>query len=66
MNANIPGVVIPETLITRLEKAQDVEKESVKICADIFLSIRDMCDGIHFMPIKANHLVAKVLDAVGQ
>jgi len=65
MNANIPGVVISEDIIEKLEKAADVEAESVAISADIMVSIRELCDGVHFMPIKGNHLVARVLDKVG-
>lgn len=65
MNANIPGVVISDDIIEKLEKASDVEAESVAITADIVASIRDMCDGVHFMPIKGNHLVARVLDKAG-
>jgi len=64
MNDNIPGVVIPESIIERMEKAKDVETESVEISAEITNDIREMCDGIHFMPIRANHLVAKILDKI--
>jgi len=62
MNANIPGVVIPKDFIDRLEKAADVEKETIAMTLDIVAAIRDKCDGVHFMPIRANHLVAKILD----
>jgi len=65
MNANIPGVVIPDKIIQKLENASDVESESTAIAADIFSAIRPMCDGIHFMPIRANYLVAKILDKIG-
>jgi 5,10-methylenetetrahydrofolate reductase len=65
MNANIPGVVISEDIIEKLEKAAEVEAESVAISADIMVSIREVCDGVHFMPIKGNHLVARILDKVG-
>ncbi len=65
MNANIPGVIIPEETIARLDKTSDVAAESTAIAADIMAAIRDMCDGIHFMPIRANHLVARILDKVG-
>jgi len=65
MNTNIPGVVIPEEIIQRLENARDVETESVAIASDILSEIRPMCDGIHFMPIRANYLVAKILDKNG-
>ncbi|MFH1837752.1 MAG: methylenetetrahydrofolate reductase [Candidatus Omnitrophota bacterium] len=64
MNTNIPGVVIPDETIERLDRANDVEKESVDISREIVLSIKEMCDGIHFMPIKANHLVARILEGL--
>jgi len=64
MNTNIPGVVIPEEIVDALDKASDVEKEAVSIALNTLDSIRGMCDGIHFMPIKANHMVAKILDKV--
>ncbi|MCK5450307.1 MAG: methylenetetrahydrofolate reductase [Candidatus Omnitrophica bacterium] len=66
MNVNIPGVVIPEDIIESLDKTKDVEKESVGISVDIMNSIKDMCDGIHFMPIKANYLVAEILNRIGR
>ncbi|MFH1665182.1 MAG: methylenetetrahydrofolate reductase [Candidatus Omnitrophota bacterium] len=62
MNANIPGVAIPDAIIETMENAADVEKESVAISADIVASIREMCDGVHFMPVRGNHLVARILD----
>ena len=65
MNANIPGVVIPESIIEGLDKAKDVEKESVAISSDIVTAIKDLSEGIHFMPIRGNHLVAKTLDKLG-
>lgn len=62
MNTNIPGVTIPDGIIEKLDNAKNVEEESIAISADIMAGIRDKCDGIHFMPIKANHLVAGILD----
>lgn len=65
MNANIPGVFVPEAIIEKLDKAQDVTAESVAVAADIFSSVKGLADGVHFMPIKGNHLVAKILDKLG-
>jgi 5,10-methylenetetrahydrofolate reductase len=65
MNANIPGVSIPEETIVRLEKGANITSESVAIAADLVAGIREICDGIHFMPIRANHLVAMILDRIG-
>jgi len=62
MNANIPGVFIPEDIVEKMEKASDVSERSAEIAANIVGEIRGMCDGIHFMPIRANHLVRKILD----
>jgi len=64
MNANIPGVFIPETIVEKLDNASDINEESSAIAADIIESVKDMCDGIHFMPIRANYLVAKTLEKV--
>ncbi|MBF0217189.1 MAG: methylenetetrahydrofolate reductase [Candidatus Omnitrophica bacterium] len=65
MNANIPGVFIPDEVIERLRGASDIEKESVAISAELVEKLRPVCDGIHFMPIKGNHLVARILEKVG-
>jgi 5,10-methylenetetrahydrofolate reductase len=66
MNDNIPGVSIPESIIQRLEKARSVEDEASSVAAEIFSGMKSMCDGVHFMPVRANNLVAKVLDKVGR
>ncbi|MDD3088388.1 MAG: methylenetetrahydrofolate reductase [Candidatus Omnitrophica bacterium] len=65
MNANIPGVFVPDNIIGKLDKAGDVTSESVAIAADIFSAVKGMADGVHFMPIKGNHLVSKILDKLG-
>ncbi|MBF0252516.1 MAG: methylenetetrahydrofolate reductase [Candidatus Omnitrophica bacterium] len=64
MNANIPGVTIPEKIIDIMDNAKDVDKESIAISADIFNAIKGLCEGVHFMPVKANYLVAGILDKV--
>ena len=62
MNANIPGVMISPEIIEKLENAKDIEAISTSISAGIVSAIKDSCDGIHFMPIRANYLVVKILD----
>jgi methylenetetrahydrofolate reductase (NADPH) len=66
MNDNIPGVFIPESVIQRLQNAGDIEEEASSIAAEIFKEIKPMCDGVHFMPVRANNLVARILDKVGR
>ncbi len=62
MNANIPGVFIPDDVIDRIDTAVNVREESSAIAADILAAIKDKCDGVHFMPIRSNDLVAMILD----
>ncbi|MGB2630811.1 MAG: methylenetetrahydrofolate reductase [Candidatus Omnitrophota bacterium] len=62
MNENVPGVTVPKDMIEAMEKASDVQDYAAGIGADIVEGIRGSCDGVHFMPVKANHLVAKILD----
>ncbi|MBF0494571.1 MAG: methylenetetrahydrofolate reductase [Candidatus Omnitrophica bacterium] len=64
MNENIPGVFIPELIIDRLDKSRDINEDAAAIAFDVFQSIRSSVDGVHFMPIRANHLVARVLDKI--
>ncbi len=65
MNENIPGVFIPDLVIERIDKASDIAGESSAIAADILSAIKDKCDGVHFMPIRSNNLVAMILDKAG-
>jgi len=65
MNANIPGVSIPENIIDRLERSGDFIEESTSVSVETLAGIRDICDGVHFTPIRANNLVAKILDKAG-
>jgi len=55
MNANIPGVDVPQDIIDELkaagdEKALDV---GVQIAVRTINAVRDHCDGVHIMAIKA-------------
>jgi 5,10-methylenetetrahydrofolate reductase len=55
MNANIPGVDVPQDIIDELkaagdEKALDV---GVQIAVRTINAVRDHCDGVHIMAVKA-------------
>lgn len=55
LNANIPGVSVPEPIIDELraagdEKALDV---GVQIAVRTIKAVRDHCDGVHIMAIKS-------------
>ena len=63
MNANIPGVEVPEAIIAELravgdEKALDV---GVQIAVRMIKAVRDHCDGVHIMAIKAVDRLPEIL-----
>ena len=63
MNANIPGVDVPQEIIEELraagdEKALDV---GVQIAVRMIKAVRDSCDGVHLMAIKAVDRLPEIL-----
>lgn len=64
MNQNIPGITVPESLIERMEKASDRTAESIAICRELIDGCRDLCQGVHVMPIGWYHLVPRIFEKI--
>jgi methylenetetrahydrofolate reductase (NADPH) len=62
MNKNVAGVFVPEPLVQRMAKAQDREKTSIEIAAELIRALKGMCQGIHLMPIGWEKKIPAVLD----
>ena len=66
MRAKVPGVVIPDQIISRLEKTPKdrQQEEGKKICVEIIEQIREIegIAGIHIMAYRQEHLVAEIVD----
>ncbi|HSA62951.1 MAG TPA: methylenetetrahydrofolate reductase [Nitrospiraceae bacterium] len=62
MNANIPGVSVPQDMIDELKsagaKAEDV---GVEIAVRTIKAVRPYCDGVHIMAIKATHRLSDII-----
>jgi methylenetetrahydrofolate reductase (NADPH) len=65
MNKNVSGVFVPEDLINKMKEAEDKVQTSVEIAADIMKGLKDMCQGVHLMPIGWEKHVPAMLDAAG-
>ncbi len=67
MNENVAGVYVPDELIKRMAEAkkEDRPKVSVEIAAELIKGFKDLCRGVHIMPIGWDWLVPQVLDAAG-
>ncbi|MBQ1282142.1 MAG: methylenetetrahydrofolate reductase [Oscillospiraceae bacterium] len=77
MNANVPGIDVPEHMIERLAAAAAEGKETgvkglpgkagIEMAADFIREIktRGICDGIHLMTIGAEKNIPTILDMAG-
>ncbi|MBC8203907.1 MAG: methylenetetrahydrofolate reductase [FCB group bacterium] len=61
MNANIPGIQVPENLIELMEKASDKRAESIAIARELAQGCRKLCAGVHIMPIGAYDRVPEIV-----
>jgi 5,10-methylenetetrahydrofolate reductase len=67
MNANVAGIHVPDELIEELasvDKEKRVEK-SIEISARLIRQLRQLCQGIHIMPLGWERHVSAVLDMAG-
>jgi 5,10-methylenetetrahydrofolate reductase len=50
LNDNIPGVEVPFACIEKIKKAESKREEAVLISKNILASLKNICQGAHFMP----------------
>ena len=67
MNRSVPGVQVPDAIIQRLTdcEKEDRQKVSVEIMAELVSQMKDMCQGVHFMPLGWDHCVPEIIQAAG-
>ncbi|PLX99755.1 MAG: 5,10-methylenetetrahydrofolate reductase [Desulfuromonas sp.] len=62
LNDNIPGVMVPEELILRLESARQPLEEGVAIAREMVAAAREQCQGVHLMTLGREDLIPAILD----
>ncbi len=65
LNKNIAGIKIPEDIIERMRTSKNQEIEGIKIASELIKELRDMCDGVHIMPIANHKNTKKMLEMAG-
>jgi 5,10-methylenetetrahydrofolate reductase len=67
MNANIPGVSVPEEMIAELRAAgpKHESEAGVEIAVRTISAVRPYCDGVHIMAIKAVNRLPEILTKSG-
>jgi methylenetetrahydrofolate reductase (NADPH) len=63
LNKHVKAGLVPNHIIEKLAKAPDKEKASIEIVSDLVKGLRDVCQGVHFIPIGAEDRISKYLDA---
>jgi 5,10-methylenetetrahydrofolate reductase len=67
IRANVPGIHIPDSIIKRLEGAQDQKKEGKQLCIDIINEVKEISgvSGVHVMAYRQEEYVAEIVDESG-
>jgi methylenetetrahydrofolate reductase (NADPH) len=67
MRAQVPGVVIPDSVVHRLRGAQNQAVEGKKVCIEIIQQVREIpgVSGVHVMAYRQEELVAEIIEEAG-
>ena len=65
LNANLPGVHVPDAIVAAMDDAKDRRKKSAEISAGLARELSAMCRGVHVMAIGWESEVPGILDAAG-
>jgi len=65
MNKNVAGVRVPDALIDEMANATDRPAKSIEIAARLVREMKEVCRGVHIMPIGWEKFVPAMLDAAG-
>jgi len=63
LNKHVKAGLVPNHIIEKLAKSPDKEKASIEIVSDLVKGLKDLCQGVHFIPIGAEDRISKYLDA---
>ena len=67
MRDYVPGVIVPDEIVARMEKAEKAKEEGVKIILEIIEQIKDMpgVHGIHIMAVGWEDIVPEIVEKAG-
>jgi methylenetetrahydrofolate reductase (NADPH) len=65
MNDNVAGIYVPDGIVKQMDDSLNKQEESVKIACNLIDRLKDMCNGVHIMPIGWERLVPEIIDRAG-
>lgn len=65
LNANVPGILVPEQIVQELDDAPEPAEKSVEVTARLIKQLRPMCQGIHLIAAGWESRIVQALVAAG-
>ena len=67
MNANVPGIEVPQELIDRMKNASDAKTEGLRIAVELINAVREIpgIKGVHVQAIEAEEILPEVIESAG-
>ena len=65
MNKNVAGVSVPDWIIDEMKATDDKVATGIKIAARIIRQTREICQGLHLMPMGWERYVPEILAEAG-
>lgn len=67
MRDYVSGLIVPNELVERMEKAEDAKEEGVRICLEIIEQVREIegVHGIHIMAVAWEEIVPVIVERAG-
>jgi len=67
MNANVPGVEVPESLIKRMAAAKDQRQEGYQITVELIQAARNIpgVKGVHLQAIESEEVLPEIIKSAG-
>ena len=65
LDANLPGVSVPDGIIEEMDSAATPAETSIEITSRLIRDVRDMCDGTHIMAIGWESRIPEILERSG-
>lgn len=66
INRNIPGLTVPEEIVSCLESAADPLAEGIDIAIRLARGLKPMCDGIHLMAMGREEIIPQIVKSILQ
>ncbi len=64
LNEKVPGIVVPEKIIERMENSTNPVETGILIIVEIIKRLKEFADGVHIMAIKMEEKIPYILERI--